>query len=312
MLPENGCGVSATVNPLLQQVRDSIRGHEIIDWATDEFASFLALFDVILLQDGDIPRMKDGAIYFSTLPNMIRLHARRRTSHVLITSLNENCGAFSTSVPFRTMQSGEWHSHMLNDGCTPAMVLQYLNDPKVKAVVTTQHTALWHPSIVSLPIGILQTREIIEHIAQSDGIKTQALLINNSGWEHRQQINERVIENFGGRIHNQYGMADTAYFESIARSRFVLCPSGLGWDTFRLWETLLLGSIPVVEFSAGWHTVLDDLPVLFVTNFNEVTPELLARVYPEIILQCGRFDYGKLTKPWWLAKITSLLDVSQP
>lgn len=309
MLPENSSGVRASENSLLQRVRDSIRGHEIIDWASDEFESFLALFDVIPLQDGGLARMKDGAIYFSSLPNMIRMHARCATSHVLITSLNENCGAFSTSIPFRTVQSGEWCSHILHDGCTPLMVQQYLNDPRVKAVVTTQHTAIWHPSILSLPIGVLQAREIIDHVARVDGVKTQELLINNSGWAHRRQINECVIANFDGRIRNTYGMDSTAYLESIARSRFVLCPSGLGWDSFRIWETLLLGSIPIVEFSAGWHAVLDDLPVLFVTNFNEVTPELLARVYPDIMSRCGRFDYGKLTKQWWVAKIASLLDV---
>ena len=308
MLPGNSSGVRATESSLLQQVRASIRGHDIIDWAIDDFEAFLALFNVIRLHDGDVSRMKDGAVYFNALPDMVRLHAQCRTSHVLITALDENCGAFSTTVPHRTVQWGDWRSHMRDAGCEPDSVLQYLNDPKVKAVVTTQHTAIWHPTILSIPIGIRESQEIIDHIFHADGIKTQELLINNSGWEHRQQINERVIANFGGRIGNTYGIHQSAYFESIARSRFVLCPSGMGWDSYRIWETLLLGSIPVVEFSAGWHTVLDDLPVLFVTNFNEVTPALLARAYPEIMSRYGRFDYGKLTKQWWLAKITRVLD----
>lgn len=299
---------TANETTLLQRVRDSIRGRDIIDWAIDDFESFLALFHVIRLQDGSVSQMRDGAIYFNTLPDMVRMHAQCRTSHVLITSLNENCGAFTTYIPYRTAQWGEWRSHMLDAGCTPQAVHQYLSDPMVKAVVTTQHTAIWHSSILSLPIGIRESQDIIAYIFYADGIKTQDLLLNNSGWEHRQQINERVIKNFGGRISNSYGITQSAYFESIARSRFVLCPSGLGWDSYRIWETLLLGSIPIVEFSAGWHTVLDDLPVLFVTNFNEVTPELLARAYPEIMSQCARFDYGKLTKQWWVAKINKLLN----
>lgn len=307
MLAENNSG-KATETVLLQRVRDSIRGRDIIDWANDDFESFLALFDVIHLQDGNFSQMKDGSIYVNTLPDMVRMHAQCKTSHVLITSLNENCGAFATYVPYRTAQWGEWHSQILDAGCTPQMVQQYLNDPKVKAVITTQHTALWHASILSLPIGVRESHAIIDRIAHTDGIKTQDLLLNNSGWEHRQQINECVIENFGGRIRNTYGAPQAEYFESIVRSRFVLCPSGLGWDSYRIWETLLLGSIPIVEFSAGWHTVLDDLPVLFVTNFNEVTPELLARAYPEIMSQCARFDYGKLTKQWWVAKINKLLN----
>lgn len=199
---------------------------------------------------------------------------------------------------------------MINAGCTPQMVRQYLDDPLVKAVVTPQHTAFWHPSILSIPLGIRQSDEIIDHIVNADGTKTQELLLNKSGWGHRPQINERIIANFGGCISNTYGMTQTEYFEAITRSRFVLCPSGMGWDSYRIWEALMLGAIPVVEFSAGWHTVLDDLPVLFVTNFNEVTPNLLDKAYPEIMTQCDRYDYGKLTKQWWVSKITKLLAAS--
>jgi hypothetical protein len=68
----------------------------------------------------------------------------------------------------------------------------------------------------------------------------------------------------------------------------------------------------VVEYSEGWHTVLDDLPVLFVTNFDEVTPSLLARAYPEILSQAERFDFRKLTNAWWTQRITRLLDAPRP
>lgn len=312
MKAEYNRSIRTTETSLLQRVRDSIQGHDLIDWAKNDFESFLALFDVVDLQDGNRSQMKDGGIYFNTLPDMIRKHAQSPTSHILITHLNENWGGFSTNVPYRTVQWGDWQSDMINAGCTPQMVRQYLDDPKVKAVVTPQHTAFWHPTILSIPLGIRQSDEIIDHIVNADGTKTQELLLNNSGWGHRPQINECIIANFGGHISNTYGMSQTEYFEAITCSRFVLCPSGMGWDSYRIWETLMLGAIPVVEFSAGWHTVLDDLPVLFVTNFNEVTPDLLDKAYPEIMSHCGRFDYGKLTKQWWVSKITKLLVASQP
>lgn len=40
---------------------------------------------------------------------------------------------------------------------------------------------------------------------------------------------------------------ESDHYLQAAQSRFVLCPSGLGFDTYRLWETLLLGAIPIVE-----------------------------------------------------------------
>lgn len=312
MIATNSPDSSAVEIFMLQQIRNAIRGHDLIDWAIDDFESFLSLFNIIHLQDGSVSRMKDGAIYLNTLPDMVRMHAKCRTSHVLITHLNENWGEFSTTVPNRTVDWGDWYSNMIDAGCTLQMVQQYLDDPKVQAVVTTQHVAFRHPSILSIPIGINHPQEIINHLFHADGAKTKELLLNNSGWGHRQGINERVIANFSGRISNTYGIHQSEYYESVTRSRFVLCPSGMGWDTYRIWETLLLGAIPIVEYSAGWDVVLDDLPVLFVTNFDEVTPELLAAAYPAILSRCQTFDYDKLTKQWWVSRITELVAWTRP
>jgi len=282
--------------------------------ADNDFAEFLALFRVTELRDGDTALMEDGSIYAGELVEMVRMHARRRTRHVLITGMNENWGAFSTYVPHRTVDWGLWEDHLADARCTPDEVRQYLDDPATRAVVTPHHTALWHPKIISLPVGvstrfmeILKKTSLAELLAARRG-EGQDLLINNSGWQHRHAVNQRVIANFSGRVSNTFGLPVTDFVAQVLRSRFVLCPSGLGWDTSRIWETLTLGSIPIVEYSEGWHTVLDDLPVLFVTNFEEVTPALLATAYPELLSRCESFDYGKLTRAWWVSRITTLRD----
>ena len=222
--------------------------------------------------------MKDGAIYKTDLASMVRLHAQRRTSHVLVTRLNENWGAFSSHVANRTHPQGDWDERVRAAGCTPEQVRQYLDDPAVKAVVTPQHTAFDHPAILSIPIGIHNPQALLDELARTDGgEKIQDLLINNVGWRARGAINARVIANFGGRIRNTYGLPLSEYYQSVIRSRFVLCPSGMGLDTHRLWETLILGSIPIVEYCAGWHRVLDDLPALWVSNFDQVRPNCSPR-----------------------------------
>jgi hypothetical protein len=294
---------------LLDRVRLAVRGQELIDWHyQDSFASFMAMFDVIDLRDGDASRMKDGALYANGLPEMIRMHAAHRTSHVLITPLNQNWGAFSTTVPNRTVDWGNWRRHLTRAKCSPDMVRMYLDDPAVLAVLATQHTTIWHPKIVSVPVGVPRgTGPITSHLQHADGVKTQDLLINNSGWGHREEVNERVSANFGGRIRNTFGCSQAEYFESVTRSQFVLCPSGFGWDNYRIWETLTLGSIPVLEYSEGFHTVLEDLPVLWVEHFDQVTPDLLAAAYPDILSRCDRYDYRRLTRQWWVARVAGLL-----
>jgi len=40
---------------------------------------------------------------------------------------------------------------------------------------------------------------------------------------------------------------EDGYRNEIMNSKFILCPSGIGWDTYRIWEALNLGTIPVIE-----------------------------------------------------------------
>jgi hypothetical protein len=42
-------------------------------------------------------------------------------------------------------------------------------------------------------------------------------------------------------------LAQLHYLTAMGHSRAVFCPSGMGSDTFRAWETLTMGSMPIVE-----------------------------------------------------------------
>ena len=97
------------------------------------------------------------------------------------------------------------------------------------------------------------------------------------------------------------------FFSQIRCSRFVLCPSGQGWDTYRIWEALILGAIPIVEFSPGWIRVLDDLPALIVKDFTELTPMLLLKEYERIARKPRRYNFKRLTTQWWIDRIAAML-----
>ena len=62
----------------------------------------------------------------------------------------------------------------------------------------------------------------------------------------------------------------------------ILCAGLGGMDTHRLWEALLLGSIPVVEASPtgpGWERSFSLLPVLVVTDLLAVRGSLPIVLY---------------------------------
>ena len=213
-------------------------------------------------------------------------------------------------------------------GCTKEGLRSWLDSPALKAVVTAHHTCFDHPKVMSIPLGISPpiSRVLLRLLLQdrnetckSTGIAW--LMINFSEWAHRKQIGEVVLRNFP-HLSNMYGKDPTGksgeafstqfyYFTQMRCSRFVLCPSGLGWDTYRLWESLSLGAIPIVEDSPGWIRVLDDLPVLIVKNFAEVTPQLLEREYEQIMNNLHKYNFKRLTRQWWLEHVRSLLPRSK-
>eukprot|EP00536_Pseudo-nitzschia_multiseries_P010560 jgi/Psemu1/307394/fgenesh1_kg.326_\ len=91
--------------------------------------------------------------------------------------------------------------------------------------------------------------------------RPRLLMINSSPTPTREPQMNAVIRNFeesghpqGKGIQNMYETYEGSYEEQrdhyyadISSSKFILCPSGIGWDTYRIWESIILGAIPVIE-----------------------------------------------------------------
>ena len=94
--------------------------------------------------------------------------------------------------------------------------------------------------------------------------------------------NERKIikEMFNGKSWVTIGNMDKSnngrrkFLEEVNVHKYVLCPRGNGIDTHRIWESLYVGSVPVVKMERGLESFVD-LPILFVTDWKLVTEELL-------------------------------------
>lgn len=67
------------------------------------------------------------------------------------------------------------------------------------------------------------------------------------------------------------------FYKELRHHRFCLCPSGNGIDTHRLWESIYVGTIPIVKHNLV-HSDWRELPILFVNDWSEVTPDLLASI----------------------------------
>lgn len=79
---------------------------------------------------------------------------------------------------------------------------------------------------------------------------------------------------------------------------FVLSPAGGGYDCHRTWEALLLGCIPIVKrFNIPLEDIYNDLPVLIVDEWKDISMELLERTVKDF--ETKQFNYDKLTLKYW-------------
>ena len=87
------------------------------------------------------------------------------------------------------------------------------------------------------------------------------------------------------------------FLRDIRSSKFVFCPRGNGIDTHRIWESLYMGSIPIVKYEKTHH-LFTDLPILFIKDWNEINEDFLNEKYLEIIK--NDWNMNKLKISYWL------------
>ena len=100
-------------------------------------------------------------------------------------------------------------------------------------------------------------------------------------------------------------------------AKYVPAPLGYGADSYRVWEALLLGAVPVVE-RRGFEDLFEGLPVLVVDNlFTDVSKYLLENEYHHVRCPKGavseegaggvrRHKWGKLTRSYWVRQMLAV------
>lgn len=239
--------------------------------------------------------------------------------HVLFVRCGENAGDFSRHVPDHKTINWDHKLQWTRNGCqSDQQVYDYLENNDTRAVFTTQHHIFDHPKVHSLPLGVKFTMkyEVLKRIQQPRVRKTKLLMINDNGWKHRKNITATIIRTFleqNQTIANTYNNRKSSqYLNELQQSMFILAPSGLGWDCYRIWEALYMNTIPIMERYHrpydGWRRTLDELPVVWVEEFSEVTPELLRDEYQRIAANGDSYTYQKLTNQWWVDFARSKMD----
>jgi len=104
----------------------------------------------------------------------------------------------------------------------------------------------------------------------------------------------------GGALDNYIPVED--FYKNIQRHPYILSPPGAGIDCHRHWESIALGSIPVVLRSQAVE-LLGDMPCLIVENWAEVTEDRLLRELGGLQERFAWPSMQKLDMRYWRERI---------
>jgi hypothetical protein len=190
-----------------------------------------------------------------------------------------------------------------------------------------QNIVVRHDKITCMPIGLdyhtMQSNEVWGGITSASG--QEAIL--ESVKQNSLHFTNRLIKcyaNYQFLVATKYGRYDRqdaydnickelVYYEPNKINRldtwtkqadyaFVISPHGNGYDCHRTWEALILGCIPIVKKSAI-DILYEDLPVLIVNEWRDVTAELLHDTVERYKNRVFNFD--KLRLKYWTDMFSS-------
>jgi len=97
------------------------------------------------------------------------------------------------------------------------------------------------------------------------------------------------------------------YFSNLKRYKFILCPVGNGVDTHRIWESLILKTVPIMRINTFTNTLKkNNIPGIYLNEwddlneYNEISLDKIYNSYTEEEF----FNYVKLD--YWINKINNL------
>ena len=187
-------------------------------------------------------------------------------------------------------------------------------------ILFATNVGVYHPNIHSLPIGVdPEIDRCFELDRAKQGrlaylnfaINYHNLWFKNPNKKVPHPVREKIYNLFSEEawvtrvdVHewNHYPMSGQEFLTQLAKHRFSFCPEGNGIDTFRAWDSLYLGTIPIVSNSFHMNS-FRGLPILFTDNYEDISQEYLEQKANEIVKE--NFDWQLLDFNYWHELIKS-------
>ena len=209
------------------------------------------------------------------------------------------------TVPYFILTHGEFRDKFKKK------YLKYLEDDRILAWFTIHPIAIEHERVIPLPLGVVQHKKNHDRQKQTHENfmklrarnKEKLLYMNFTEWH--MPFRTRIRKIFEDKPFCTYAKRCSfeKFMTDLASHKFAVSPPGLGPDCYRVWECVMVGTIPIVE-----HSYLDylyeGLPVLFIDDWEEVTEEFLNRKYREMTAKI--YSQKTLSMEHWVDVIDSV------
>lgn len=176
----------------------------------------------------------------------------------------------------------------------PGDYAHLLEDEKI-IVWAGMNATVSHPKLIPIPLGVGNTgknsffEDLIEKLHHNPLPKKRLLYMNIGVTTHpdRPAIKRYFATQPFCTVEDPRPPHE--YLQELMASKFTISPRGNGIDCCRVWESLLVGTIPILKTTALDH-LYRDLPVVIVKDWKVITEEFLENTYEEMSHQAYHFD----------------------
>ena len=151
------------------------------------------------------------------------------------------------------------------------------------------HIDFDHNDLISIPLGLsgkyspknLLSDNFLKFYSNYSDFKKVNYLYINFQKNTNHSVRDNIFSLFKDREWvkiDEPNLTLTNYLLELARSQFVLCPFGNGFDTHRVWETFYAGAIPIVMNHKSFDCT-NGMKILKLENFENIDKSSLETMY---------------------------------
>jgi hypothetical protein len=167
-----------------------------------------------------------------------------------------------------------------------------------------------HSRCTIFPLGVNETIEL------SEKEKTQALAIshfNPLNSRERTELQEFLEKEPSLHSYRLEKMSFQDYLKGISKSYFSVCPTGNGYDSYRFWESLSVGAIPLVLSSPFVEALLEhhpEVPFMILQQWEDLVSFCHSDIQKVYDMYMEMSNLEILTEEYWQKQFDDILVTS--